>query len=285
MPPGMNKKLENVIENSFPVSIKLIRKMQEMGIEIGRRAKLADMLIRIGHSKDNDLIKNVLIRCLEEQREDGGWGTIEETLICLRFIAHFREDRNISIRVNKAIRWLFLVKNKKGGWGRSLRDRSRIPMTFRVVEDFKKLGLPLNNRILEAYTWMENEWWKDVSFSGLSYKASGILIANKCYQNIFSKEIIDRTIDWLLKDQNKDGGWGPNKYSPVGSSAVFTPLAIRALLNYDSPEIRKAIDLGLKWIIKNQQKGGQWKEHPPEDGIIGCLNLINTILSGNQSNI
>jgi hypothetical protein len=111
MPPGMKKKLENVIENSFPVSIKLIKKMQEMGIEIGRRAKLGDMLIRIGHSKDNDLIKNVLIRCLEEQREDGGWGTIEETLICLRFIAHFREDRNISIRINKAIRWLFLVKN------------------------------------------------------------------------------------------------------------------------------------------------------------------------------
>jgi len=276
----LNTRLEEAITAAFPLSINLLKKMEEIGIEIGRRAKLANMLLKIGLQKRDKLIINVLNKALEEQRKDGGWGSIEESLICLRFISNFQEENLIKDRIKKAVHWLFLNQNKNGGWGRCVRDRSRIPMTFRIVEIFYDLGIKRNSAIERAYAWMENEWNKDMRFSGLSYKASGILIANKCFMEL-SKRTVENTLRWLLQDQNKDGGWGPNQYSPVGSTPNQTSLVLRALLKYNNPETKKAIEKGMTWIVTHQLKGGQWKEHPPEDGVVGCVDAITLFLKTN----
>ncbi len=274
----MESKLKKALENSFPLGIRLLLKMEDVGIEIKRRAKLAEIMVLIGLEKDDDLIKKVLEDTLKEQRKDGGWGTIEESIICLRFISHFKGNKNIKNRIKKAISWLFSVQNKNGGWGRSLRDRSRIPITFRVVELFSDLKVPFNKKIKKSYGWMEKEWKKDISFSGLSYKASGILIANKSYPKNFSKEIIQKTLNWLIHDQIKDGGWGPNQYSPINSTSIYTSLVLFALIKYRSKEVDKKIKKGINWMLNHQLKGGQWKEHPPEDGVISCLKVINFLL-------
>jgi hypothetical protein len=82
------------------------------------------------------------------------------------------------------------------------------------------------------------------------------------------KASMQRGIDFLLKDQNKDGSWGTptrtkglNIYTPVpGGHQAFqgadTALCISALIEVggDSDEVRKAIERGEVWLMENMPK-------------------------------
>jgi hypothetical protein len=79
------------------------------------------------------------------------------------------------------------------------------------------------------------------------------------------QEAIHRGIQFLLKDQNKDGSWGSphrtknlNIYAPVPDAHLafrsgVTALCVAALIETGSAteDVRKAIERGGAWIIKN----------------------------------
>lgn len=272
---SLTEKIEIALAKALVCSSILLKKMTEINIEAGRRAYLASGMLSVG-LKHEPLIKTLLRDALKSRYKDGSWGSIVETIACLKFLLKVYKKEKL---VN-SFKWLLKVQNKDGGWGRCPKDRSRIPVTFRLIENFYIAGEPSTSKIKKAYSWMEKEWLKDMSFSGLSYKAAGILIASKYYGE-FSSKIIKKTIGWLIRNQNKDGGWGPNKHSPVGSVPSYTGLAASALIPYANTDtsIKNCIHKGTCWIIKNQISTGQWKEHPPENSLVECMTALNSFLN------
>lgn len=81
------------------------------------------------------------------------------------------------------------------------------------------------------------------------------------------KTSMDRGIQWLVKNQNKDGSWGSanktkdlNIFAPVpgahhGFKAGVTAMSIEALIETgaarQSDEARKALERGEEWLLKN----------------------------------
>jgi squalene-hopene cyclase-like protein len=81
------------------------------------------------------------------------------------------------------------------------------------------------------------------------------------------KQSMDRGIEWLIKNQNKDGSWGSanktkdlNIFAPVpgahhGFKAGVTAMSIEALIETgaakESAEARRALERGEEWLLKN----------------------------------
>lgn len=82
------------------------------------------------------------------------------------------------------------------------------------------------------------------------------------------QQAIDRGVQFLLKDQNKDGSWGTaertkdlNIYAPVpgahhGFRTAVTSLCLCGLIEVapDRPEVQVAVDRGEAWLIENLPK-------------------------------
>ena len=90
-----------------------------------------------------------------------------------------------------------------------------------------------------------------------------------CDDDYFNIDIIHelclRGINWLVCNQNEDGGWWCICYSQDNESVIAaTAYCIIAfdLFNkhfMSSPEIENSIDKGLLWILRNQNKDGGWR--------------------------
>ena len=106
----------------------------------------------------------------------------------------------------------------------------------------------------------------------------GLLVAGypKNHKNII------KAINFLLKHQNPNGGWGEDfsscydrSYSPNGagiygddkSGIIQTSWALLALMAADYHD-KNIIDKGIKFLMKKQQKNGDWDQ----EGIAGVFN-------------
>lgn len=68
-------------------------------------------------------------------------------------------------------------------------------------------------------------------------------------------------VDWLIKEQNSDGGWGENWSGGRSTSTCeHTGLAVYGLCLASTGDARalKAIETGMNWLIKNQRDDGSW---------------------------
>lgn len=98
------------------------------------------------------------------------------------------------------------------------------------------------------------------------YGTARIVMALSALSNALSSELsnhfkmqissaIKNAIDWILLNQNEDGGWGGGYKTP--SSIEETALATEAILSCISQkEIDKCID--LRWMVTASQKGLEW---------------------------
>lgn len=84
------------------------------------------------------------------------------------------------------------------------------------------------------------------------------------------KQSMERGLQWLIKNQNKDGSWGSanktkdlNIFAPVpgahhGFKAGVTAMSIEALIETgaanDSATARQALERGEEWLLKNVQQ-------------------------------
>jgi len=80
--------------------------------------------------------------------------------------------------------------------------------------------------------------------------------------------MIRRAVDWLLKIQNSDGGWGEDgasyklgykTYEPAPSTASQTAWSLLALMaagEVDDPAVQK----GITYLLHHQNKDGVWDE-------------------------
>jgi len=263
---------KKIRKDSLILLLSVLNQMHLLNMEIPRMCEVAVTCLREGLTKDDKIIIKLKKRVQKEYKErlykKRG---IKYLLSNIEFL-YLLED----VRSKKIVKETKNYQNEDGGFGRFKGDVSRIPVTWRVLEVLKELGIGKNKMIEKALIWLKKEWEKDTKKGGgLSYKCSGILISNFLY-NFEDDEFIEKQGRWLLDDQQEDGGWSARKNTPVGSIPSYTSLAILALYLTDKEKYLKNIEKGLLWI----EKKGLWKEHPIERSIIDFIKMCQRMQNG-----
>jgi squalene cyclase len=82
-------------------------------------------------------------------------------------------------------------------------------------------------------------------------------------------------LDFLLRSQTSDGGWGPQPHAPA--EPFDTAVVILALHALHEPErTGKAIDRGRAFLIASQQSSGEWLETTRPAGAQSYAQRIST---------
>lgn len=229
-------------------------------IEI-RRVSLCCISLDMGGVSIGNILGVQLCKyILDNQHDDGGWIDVEETLLAIKSLSILNGSYQIQIERGKE--WLLSQHNSDGGWGKTNRDISRIPITGLLLHLLPELSDQ------KAVNWFKNEWKKD--FSGdtrLTYKGAFFLLglrasgvsANDC-------PLISETYSFLEGEQNDDGGFGPWRGHPIGSDPWSTGIVLLGLLAYSELTKRKIIENAVNWLAENQLPNGLWPYHYIEEG-------------------
>jgi len=103
-----------------------------------------------------------------------------------------------------------------------------------------------------------NGYWHSYWWAGPHYATAHILQAMSRLDNI-DAEVAALAHEWLLSSQLADGGWS---YMPGRPSTPFyTALALQGLLaeNSPCPSTLSAMQRGVTWLVKNQERDGSWR--------------------------
>ena len=251
--------IDNIIHRSVISLTQIIKNFLQKEIELTRICRVAVLLKESGINPNTILFKIIAEKCLEMQNNDGGWSDVSETMWCASLLNLSNE---YTIPVKRAIKWISAQSQGAQGWGKSIRDSSRIPITGLILYLLPQLSSDIYLK------WLENEWKKEWQFKPcLNYKAAFTLMA--FYKNNYrpgDSEIISETVRWLAKQQNEDGGWGPWKNHPVGSDSWCTGICLVSLLHYSDELPQKVLLNGLEWTKEKQLPNGLWAYHYIEDG-------------------
>ncbi|MBE3086635.1 MAG: terpene cyclase/mutase family protein [Bacteroidetes bacterium] len=241
-----------------------IKDFLQKDIELTRICRLALLLRESGVNPNAILFKKIAEKCIKMQKDDGGWSDVPETMWCASFLSLSKEYVN---SVEKALKWINEQSHETQGWGKSIRDSARIPITGLILYFLPQISSDTYLR------WLEGEWKKEwQSEPCLNYKAALTLMA--FYKNNYhpkDNEVISKTVHWLAHQQNDDGGWGPWKGHPVGSDPWCTGICLVSLLHYPDELPQKVLRNGLEWIKENQLPNGLWAYHYIEDGSAWAL--------------
>ena len=259
---GAGKELpdvETTIYHSISSLCQVIKDFLDKDIELIRIGRLAVLLNESGVNPETILYHNLIQKCIDKQRDDGGWTDVVETMWCTIVLNLFTE---FSDPVEKAFIWLRGQEQKNGGWGKSLRDSARIPVTSLLLYMIPQLSSDQNLK------WLEDEWCREQDLKpSLTYKAAFTLMAfNKNNYYTENQDLIPETVHWLYDQQNDDGGWGPWKDHPAGSDPWCTGIGLTGLLQYPDKIPQEVFLKALKWLKEKQLPNGLWPYHYIEEG-------------------
>lgn len=114
------------IQKGLAALFLVLRQYLEKQIELERVVRVAVLLMRNGVNQNNSIFREIAKRCLTEQRDNGGWIGVENSVWFVAFLKGFEE---YSQAYKSGLDWLKVQKLKNGGWGRTKRDIGRIPVT------------------------------------------------------------------------------------------------------------------------------------------------------------
>ena len=205
------------------------------------------------------------------QQKDGGWADVEETLWCLGYLSAFGEGYEDQSDSGK--KWLASVRLPCGAWGKSERDRPRIPVTA--------LASVLVPEVVDssALKWLANQWEADLaSPTQLTYKGAFYLLTQAHSKASQDDELVIRTITRLSEEQEDNGGFGPWKGHPAGSDPWSTGTVLWGLSRVSEIIPRHAVERALSWLKTKQLPNGLWPYHYLDDGTAMALIGISSVL-------
>lgn len=96
----------------------------------------------------------------------------------------------------------------------------------------------------------------------------------------YTKEIT-RACEWLIKNQNTDGGWSFSGITgdKLLSDADDTALAIYALFLSGINKENTSIQEGLEWLKAHQSADGGWSAYRPGLGDVNCISVTSHAIS------
>jgi len=247
--------------------LNMTKNMLAKGIEIRRITKTSAMLIMSGLS-ENDISQDILEKCIESQKPDGGFIGISDGIWNIKFLDYYPKYK---YQRNLAISW---IENNKGdgyGFGRSSRDVHRIPVTGLALYLIPEL---VSREHLEwlALTWIGEK-------NSLTYKAAYTLLAlaaNNVYV-INRTNLIEETAEWLVSQQEPNGGFAPWLNHPVGPNVFCTSVAAISLASLNNSDYFNCICKAYEYLCKTQLKSGIWPYHEIEDGASWGLYALSVI--------
>lgn len=243
----------------------------------------------------------------------GGWGfsnintinpDIDDTTASLRAIStlialnpqhHQAWDRGI--------RWLFSMQNDDGGWASFeknvnkklyhfipiqggeflIGDPSTPDLTGRTLEFFGEYtNLSKNHPALKrAVHWLQSQQERNGSWYGrwgicYIYGTWAAITGLVAVGLPAADAPIKKALQWLLKIQNHDGGWGEScksdiekSYIPLGTSTLtHTAWALDALITA-SDKSTSAIEKGIKFLIQATENENWTNAYPTGQGMAG----------------
>ena len=251
--------IETTIQRSVISLSQIVGDFLTKGIELTRICRIAVLLKESGVNPNTTLYHKLAEKCIDLQRDDGGWTDVEETIWCTSFLNLFEE---FSGPVEKALEWLGSQRHNNGGWGKSIRDLARIPVTGLLLYLLPQLSSD------EDLKWLESKWCEEQKCEPqLTYKAAFALMAFS--QNDYhpqNQDLILKTVRWLSDQQNDDGGWGPWKGHPVGSDPWCAGIDLTGLLQYSDNGPQEVLYKALEWLQEKQLPNGLWPYHYIEEG-------------------
>lgn len=252
------------IQKGITALFLILKQYLEKQIELERIVRVAVLLKKSGVNQNNSIFLEIADRCLAEQKDDGGWIGIEDTIWCVAFLKGFE---GYSPEYKRGLEWLKNQGLENGGWGKTNRDIGRIPITGTLLYLLPELS------DTNALNWLEREWEREFDINPrLTYKGAFTLMAFKSSDGKFSDtQLFNDTLNWLASQQNEDYGWGACRGHPVGSTPFSTGVAITGLLQYPEKIDQNVIANGLTWIEKNQLEEGLWPDHYIEEGTAWIL--------------
>lgn len=248
------------------------------GIELERIARVYWALTDCGVTVPLVLQEKLLRRILAEQRDDGGWIGLFDTMwiilalrrICLDF------DRQV---IAKAIAFIKKNENSGGGWGRCLRDMSRVPVTGAII------WLVPEARSSQSYRWLLNEWTREWDKTGnepsLTYKGAFTLLAFQHYDaDDTILPVLRDTAVWLAGQQDPSGGFGPWKGHPIGVLPSITGLCCEALSSQRLVNtFRETLVKAARHLIATQIANGLWPDHYIDVGSAYAMHALHAVAS------
>lgn len=217
------------------------------------------------------------------QNADGGWGYMIDEPTDLKassFIEWSYFAKYCSIKcpgvVRKQARLFQRVQNLDGGWSKGILDPSCVNVTCSVVSILVNLDVDRKAGVIQrASSWLKERQLSDGGWGeaedcenrkqskvyttpGLStpwITALAISALINAGENRFS-DTITKAIDYLLKRQNKDGGWSIiSGERSESDGTAFSISSLRAAgFSGESTMIQKAV----KFLVELQNKDGGW---------------------------
>lgn len=206
-------------------------------------------------------------------------------LLALQSLDSNGRDTELDRSVQSAVRWLLGLQNRDGGiptfcrgWGALPFDRSSPDLTAHTLRAWDawapRLPEELRQRIgtarERALQYLRSKQRSDGAWSplwfGNQHRALdeqnltyGTAMVIRALDDIGESYLADGGADWLLNEQNADGGWGSLR-NRTPSTIEETALAVSALSF--RPEARSAVVRGVDWLVDHTELGTRFHAAP-----------------------
>lgn len=252
---------ENLLSNKTALNLAgALKALSADSFDTLRIARVGTCLLITGSNPNNSIVTYCSKVISHAQKSDSGWADSEETTWSLAFLKGVGDYQLENYQ--NGLRWLNDQRHPDGGWGRTKRDISRIPITGLLLHLLPELSDQ------KAVDWIKNEWTKDFkSQTRLTYKGAFFLLGLSA-SGISTDDcpLIKETYYFLAEEQNDDGGFGPWKDHPIGSDPWSTGIVSLGLLSYPELVKREVLERAVKWLGETQLPNGLWAYHYIEEG-------------------
>ena len=216
-------------------------------------------------------------------------------MMALRSVSPRGESPALDAAIDRGLRWVLGMQSADGGWASFDRDNDKEFLTHIPFADHNAMIDPstadITGRVLEmfaliaperfsfwhptvqrALTFLKRDQCPDGSWYGrwgvnYIYGTWQVLRGLRLIGEDMSKKYVRKAVDWLLRVQLPDGGWGeradsyddPSRKGKGPSTPSQTAWAVMGLLAAGEGD-SKAVRRGIEYLISHQGENGTWSE-------------------------
>jgi sporulenol synthase len=264
--PKSDPLIKKAVEGLMAMKTKIngLPHMQYTTADVWNTSLISFALQSAGVSHHDPLIENANRYLLEHQHQKygdwvihnphfpGGWGfsevntinpDIDDTTASLRSIAKsVQMKRPFQQSWDKGINWLLSMQNDDGGWAAFEKNIKNKWIEYLPIEKAEFL--------------LSDPSTADLTGRTLEFLGN--------YTNLTPKQpVIKRAVDWLMKNQEKDGSW----YGRWGICYIYgTWASITGLRSVGLSSSHPSLQRAATWLKSIQNSDGGWGESCRSDG-------------------